>query len=396
VDDRQQPGERHRAGLGNHVLLGDPALVEALREALAESDEAAVEPQVGVEDDEPGLLLRLLDDRPLVSAALDEHLALLRRRAVLRGLRLDELDRAGSHHEQPLVQARLDLGRAPLVLVGARGAGVVAVEGGLRPRQVLFRLHERNAAALAGVGDHEPRPLLGLQPLQRLREHAQVVAVAVRDRPAERLELLLQVAEVADPVDPRVGLDEVPVDDRGDLVQAAVRGRLERLPELALLELAVAGEDVDVTAAAECAVGEGEPAGLGDAHPERAGAGHDLGRRSDVGVAGQAVQAAQLMDQLEVEPPERGQHRVQAGRVVALRGEVPVTVAHHLEVEPGDDVQAAESRARMARAGALDHVERVQPARVREGGDALVRVGVERADAIELGRGDVAEHRSRA
>ena len=122
MDDRQQPGERHRAGLRDHVLLGDPALVEALREALAEGDEAAVEPQVGIEDDEPGLLLRLLDDRPLVGAALDEHLALLRRRAVLRRLRLDELDRAGLHHEQPLVQSRASISAVPCSYSSELGA----------------------------------------------------------------------------------------------------------------------------------------------------------------------------------------------------------------------------------------------------------------------------------
>ena len=43
------------------------------------------------------------------------------------------------------------------------------------------------------------------------------------------------------------------VDDHGDLAEAAVRGRLERLPELALLELAVAGEHVDPTRAARAA-----------------------------------------------------------------------------------------------------------------------------------------------
>ena len=41
----------------------------------------------------------------------------------------------------------------------------------------------------------------------------------------------------------------------------------------------------------------------------------------------------------------------------------------------------AESRARMARAGALDHVQRVQAADVGERGGALERVGVERGDA---------------
>jgi hypothetical protein len=256
---------------------------------------------------------------------------------------------------------------------------VVAVERGLGARQVLLGLHERDTAALARVGDHDLRPLLALERLQRLRERAQVVPVAVRDRPAERGELLLQVAEVADPVDPRVRLDEVAVDDRGDLVQPAIRRRLERLPELPLLELAVAGEDEDPAGAPERAVGEREPPCLRDAHPERAGARHDLGRRRDVRVAREAVEPPEHVDQVEFELPQRGQHRVQPRCVVPLRREVAVALAHHLEVEPGDDVQAAEGRAGMARAGARDHVQRVQAARIGERGRALVRIDVERA-----------------
>ena len=170
-----------------------------------------------------------------------------------------------------------------------------------------------------------------------------------RHRPAERAELLLEVAEVADLRDPRVRLHLVAVDDHGDLAEPAVRGRLERLPELTLLELAVAGEHVDPTRAPEHAIGEHETACLRDAHAERAGAGHDLRRCCHVGVAGQAVEAAELVDQVEVEPAEGGQHRVQPGRVVALRREVAVAVAEHLEVEPGDDVDRAEASSRDGR-----------------------------------------------
>ena len=47
------PPSASAAGLGDHVLLGDAALDEALREALAERDQPAVEVEVGVERDEP-------------------------------------------------------------------------------------------------------------------------------------------------------------------------------------------------------------------------------------------------------------------------------------------------------------------------------------------------------
>ena len=188
----------------------------------------------------------------------------------------------------------------------------------------------------------------------------------------------------------------VPVDDHRDLVQAEVGGRLQRLPELPLLELAVTGEDIDPARAAGEAVGEHEPARLRHSHPQRAGAGDDLGRRGDVGMARQSVQAAQLVDQLEVELAERRQHRVQARRVMPLGGEVPVALAQHLEVEPGDDVERAEGRAEVAGADALDHVENVQPAGVGEGGCALVRVAVERPDPVEFGLWDVPKRHATA
>ena len=69
MDDRQQPGERHRAGLRDHVLLGDPALEEAVGKRSRNVDEAAVEAQVGVEHDQARLLLGLLDERVAVGTA---------------------------------------------------------------------------------------------------------------------------------------------------------------------------------------------------------------------------------------------------------------------------------------------------------------------------------------
>ena len=232
-------------------------------------------------------------------------------------------------------------------------------------------------------------PLLRPQPLERLRKRAHVVPVAAPECPAEGLDLRFQVAEVAHLGYPRVRLDLVAVDDDGDLLQAAVRGRLQRLPDLPLLQLPVSGEDVDVARAAEQPVGEDEAARLRDPHPERARARDHLRRGGDVGVAGQAVQPPQLMDQVEVQPAERGEEGVQAGSVVALGGEVAVALAEHLQVQPGDDVERAEGGAEMARADAPDHVEDVQPAGIGEGGRPLVAVALERADPVELGPRDV-------
>ena len=52
VDDGQQPVARHSGRSRDHVLLGDPALDEAVRVGDLERARAAVRGQVGIEDDE--------------------------------------------------------------------------------------------------------------------------------------------------------------------------------------------------------------------------------------------------------------------------------------------------------------------------------------------------------
>ncbi len=220
------------------------------------------------------------------------------------------------------------------------------------------------------------------------------MSVTPCDRPAEGRDLALELAEVADLRDPRIRLQLVVVDDHRDLAEPAVRRGLERLPELALLELAVAREHVDVAAPPGEAVGQHETARLRDPHPERARVRHHLRRRQDVRVAGQAAQRAKSEELVEREPAEPDQDRVEARRVVALRGEVAVALAEHLELEPRDDVHGAEARADVTRAGVLDHRQRVDSARVREGRDPIRGRDVERADPRELGERDVREHGS--
>ena len=136
-------------------------------------------------------------------------------------------------------------------------------------------LHERHAAPLDGVRDEQPWPVAAaFEPRERRLDSLRVVTVATVDRPAEGTHLGFDVAEVADAVDERVRLHLVVVDDDGDLREPAVRGGLERLPELALLELAIAGQHEDPTRGPVEPVGDRHSARLGDAHPKRAGV-HD-------------------------------------------------------------------------------------------------------------------------
>jgi hypothetical protein len=185
--------------------------------------------------------------------------------------------------------------------------------------------------------------------------------------------------------------DWILFDDRGDLAHALGGGRGQRLPELPLLQLAVARQHVDPAAAAAQPPGADEALRLGDAHAQRAGARVDLRHRRDVGVAGQAAEAAQAVDEVEVDAAHSGEHRVHRRRVVALGGERHVVVAEDLEVQPREHVEAAEARAEVARARAHDHRQDVQAACVGERGRPRDRVGVERADAPELARRDVVD-----
>jgi hypothetical protein len=247
------------------------------------------------------------------------------------------------------------------------------------------RLHERDARALERVGNEQLGPLaLELQPLEGAGERPHVVAVTARHSPAECLDLALEVAEIADLGDERVGLQLVVVHDRGDLAEAAVRGRAERLPELALLELAVAGQDEHAGVPALEPVGAREAPGLRDAHAERARAGGHLGRLNHVRMSGQTAEAAQVVEVLERQRPRPDQDRVERRRVVTLAREVAVRLAQDLQVEPRQDLHAAEAGADVSGARTRDHVERVHAAGVGEGGRSLDGIGVRRPDSFEL------------
>ena len=80
VDDGQQPVARHSRSGGHHVLLGDPALDEAVRVGDLERTRAAVRGKVGVEHDEVTALRPELEQR--LAVRLDN---VLRRFASGRG-----------------------------------------------------------------------------------------------------------------------------------------------------------------------------------------------------------------------------------------------------------------------------------------------------------------------
>ena len=98
------------------------------------------------------------------------------------------------------------------------------------------------------------------EPREHVAQRRVVVPVAGRDLPAERAQLRLEVAEREDLLGRLVGLQLVAVDDDPEPAEPLVRGRLERLPVLPLLQLAVAGHHDDEPVAPELPLRPGDPA----------------------------------------------------------------------------------------------------------------------------------------
>ena len=95
---------------------------------------------------------------------------------------------------------------------------------------------------LDGLGNQQVRLAVArlLQAVQRNRQRRDVMAVDALDLPAERGELIAQIAGLAD-VDRRaVDLQAVRVQDGHQVVDALVDGERRSLPHLALLRLAIA------------------------------------------------------------------------------------------------------------------------------------------------------------
>ena len=135
-----------------------------------------------------------------------------------------------------------------------------------------------------------------------------------------------------------------------------VGDRLQRFPDLAFLQLAVAGHHDDASAAAGAAAARA-PCRT----PSRCPCPSEpvlvaMNGVVDVGMAGQAAEAPQPVQQIEVELLERDEQRVERRRVVALRREVDVGVRRAavgidelLGPEPRDQIDRAEARSDVAR-----------------------------------------------
>ena len=124
------------------------------------------------------------------------------------------------------------------------------------------------------------------------RERLVIVPVARRDVPAERAQLRLEVAEREDLLGRLIRLQLVAVDEHPEIAGGVTRRGLQAFEVLALLELAVARDHDDASAAAEEGLRPGHAAALRDAHPERARVRLDAGG-PDIRMAVEAAEAAQ-------------------------------------------------------------------------------------------------------
>ncbi len=319
MHNRKQSLQRHAASRGHHMLLGDAALDESIRQFRLESFDAAVRQKIGVHHDDLGPGAR--DLQQLITVG--DHKALgPGRRHARRKRRVVQCKRRLLQRCEPRVHAGGNLVDGGEIVVQARCARMEVI------RRVAARepFHERHALAFHGVGNEDLRAIGHARELLECpANRAQVVSVSPLHFPAERTELVLDRAEIADGRHGSIRLQLVVIDDDGDFGELLVGGRLQGFPDLAFLQLAVAGHHDNPSAASGQAFRAGHAVRFRDPHAERAGVGRDK-RRGDVRMSGQAAEPPQLVQEIEVEFLECDEQCVQRGRVVPLRREVHIGI----------------------------------------------------------------------
>ena len=146
-------------------------------------------------------------------------------------------------------------------------------------------LHEGHALALDRVGeDHSRYALAGHSRIERGIERREIVPVAAQHVPAEGFPLAGQVTQRHDFVGRAVELDFVPVHNGGEVIEPELHGRGGRLPDGALIELAVTEHGVHARIGMVQLQAEGHALRGGQADAQRAGR-HIHTRRAHARVA---------------------------------------------------------------------------------------------------------------
>ena len=63
MNDRQRALKGHSAGLGGHILFGNATLDEAIREFFSKGKKPAIQDEIRVKRDKPGIFFGLFDQR---------------------------------------------------------------------------------------------------------------------------------------------------------------------------------------------------------------------------------------------------------------------------------------------------------------------------------------------
>ena len=194
--------------------------------------------------------------------------------------------------------------------------------------------------------------------------------VAAQHVPAEGLPLAGQVAQRHDLIGRAVELDLVPVHDGSEIIEPELHGRGGRLPDGALIELAVAEHGVHARIGMVQLQAEGHALRGGQADAQRAGR-HVHARRAHARVALQgAAGPAQGVHALGGQKALADQVAVEHGRGVALAEHEPVTVRivgvrgvhmHALLIQQREDLTNGQAAARVAGLRAVDGGEYVDP-----------------------------------
>ena len=204
--------------------------------------------------------------------------------------------------------------------------------------------------------------------LESLLQIGEGVAVADDGVEAEGVHLAVQRLRVHNFAGGAVNLQAVDINHNAEVVQLVVVGKHKGLPALALLDLAVTQQGVDVDVAALILGGQRHAAGGGNALTQAAGAHIDAGHGVHIGVALQiavgVAQGGQVGNREEAALRKGG---IQAGGAVALAQHKAVAVrilrllgvnAHLTEIQVGKDVcrgQAAAWMAAPGTVGGFDH-----------------------------------------
>ena len=241
----------------------------------------------------------------------------------------------------------------------------------------VLALHERDALALDGVGDDDARAgALGLGKRNGGIKRRDVVAVALDDVPAERLPFLRQRVGRHDVVDGAVELDVVAVDDGNEIVELKLRRAHGRLPDGALVELAVAHDGVGVAVKPLELHAERHALRGAEADAERAGRHVDAARVRGRVALEVGVDAAQRVHLGDGEVALLGEDAVEHRRGVALREDKAVLIGvlgrvrtdgHVLKIEHGEDLAYGQRAARVAGLDGVDGLEHFFAERVAQG-----------------------------